>query len=294
MPIKLPEDIKSAVIQQWLQGMTRDSIAINTGLSTGAVTNIINGWRRGLGYPLADELRELATTFKKTGITATQCALGFRLATIMIKIGVNEQEFESFILQIYENCKKLDLQPDKIAYYLDELLKFSKDISLSQIPDYFKQKTNDKNKLEEDIEGLQEKIKQLEEQRLIAEDLHNASLENERMTASKLKWYSDLKTELNKYRIPVEDVSLFAKAVRGLAQYGYDIDKIIAEFSEFDFLKRQFEFYRSIIPVLENKYVKFNGDCAFLNQVVNSHRQKLSVYNELEQMGFGLKELKLL
>jgi hypothetical protein len=84
LPAKIPDNIKSAVIQQWLQGKARDLIAFEIGLSTGAVTNIINEWRRGLSYPLANELRELAITFKNLGITATQCALGFKLAMIMI------------------------------------------------------------------------------------------------------------------------------------------------------------------------------------------------------------------
>jgi hypothetical protein len=96
----------------------------------------------------------------------------------MIKLGVDEEEFEYFISYIYNKCKKLDLQPDKIAYHIDELLKFSKEIPLSQIPDYIKQKTNEKGKLEKDIEVLQEKLKQLEEERLLAEELRNASLKN--------------------------------------------------------------------------------------------------------------------
>ena len=295
LPTKLPENIKSAVIQQWLQGSARDLIAVDTGLSAGAVTNIINQWRRGLSYPLADDLRELAVTFKKVGITATQCASGFRLATIMIKLGVNEQEFEYFISQIYNDSKNLDLQPDKIAYYLDELLKFSKDIPLSQIPDYIKQKTNEKSKLEKDIEELQEKIKQLEQEKLASEELNNASLENGSRTTSILAWYLKLKTELDRYKIPLEDVSSFAKAVRGLGEYGYDVDKIIAEFSELDFLKWQLHYYRDIInPALEKKYIKLNEECASLEQMLNFHRQRLSIYYELEQMGFGLKELKLL
>ena len=65
LPAKLPENVKSAVIQKWLQGTTRDFIAYETGLSAGAVTNIINEWRKGLSYPIADELRDLETTFKK-------------------------------------------------------------------------------------------------------------------------------------------------------------------------------------------------------------------------------------
>jgi hypothetical protein len=294
LPTKLPENTKSAVIQQWLQGSARDLIAVDIGLSAGAVTNIINQWRRGLSYPLADDLRELAVTFKKIGITATQCALGFRLATIMIKLGVNEQEFEYFISQIYNDSKNLDLQPDKIAYYLDELLKFSKDVPLSQIPDYIKQKTNEKSKLEKDIEELQEKIKQLEQEKLASEELNNASLENGSRTASILAWYLKLKTELDRYKIPLEDVVLFAKAVRGLGEYGYDVDKIIAEFSELDFLKSQIPFFRNINRGLENKNLKLNEECTSLEQTVNFYRQRISVYEKLEQMGFGLKELKLL
>ncbi|MFL6328637.1 MAG: hypothetical protein ACJ71I_14315 [Nitrososphaeraceae archaeon] len=37
---KSPDHIKSLVIQQWLQGVQRDLIAANNGLSAGGVTNI--------------------------------------------------------------------------------------------------------------------------------------------------------------------------------------------------------------------------------------------------------------
>jgi ABC-type microcin C transport system permease subunit YejB len=141
---------------------------------------------------------------------------------------------------------------------------------------------------------LEEKIKQLEEERLVAEKLYKTSLENERMTASDLQWYSNLKAELTKYRIPVEDVSLFAKAVRGIAHYGYDINKIISEFSELDFLKRQLQFHRYAIPALQYSLATLTVYCTSLGQMLNFNRQKLSVSDELEQMGFGLKELKLL
>jgi hypothetical protein len=59
-------------------------------------------------------------------------------------------------------------------------------------------------------------------------------------------------------------------------------------------LKNQFQLYRDSIPVLEKKFANLNGQCNFLEQMINSHRQTLSVYDKLEQIGFGLKELKLL
>ena len=52
------------------------------------------------------------------------------------------------------------------------------------------------------------------------------------MTATGLRWYSDIKAELRKYGISVDDISKFVKAVNGLREYGYDVGKVISEFSE--------------------------------------------------------------
>jgi len=45
---------------------------------------------------------------------------------------------------------------------------------------------------------------------------------------------------------------------------------------------------------LENKYENLNQQCSLLEHLVNSHSQAISVYNQLEITGFGLKMLKLL
>ena len=44
----------------------------------------------GVQASIADDLRELAVTMNKVGITAAQCASGFRAGMIMNKIGVKE------------------------------------------------------------------------------------------------------------------------------------------------------------------------------------------------------------
>ena len=88
---KLPVYMRSLVIRQWLEGVQRDKIAGNNGLSAGAVTNMINEWRRGLGPAVIDDLRELGVIFRKAGITPAQCALGFRTGMLISKLGVNEE-----------------------------------------------------------------------------------------------------------------------------------------------------------------------------------------------------------
>jgi hypothetical protein len=105
MPVKLPNNTKSLVIQQWLEGKSRDVIAAENGLSAGAVTNLVNEWRQALGLGAAVELRDLAITLNKIGITPAQCALGYRVAMIMSKIGVKEDNIEPFIIIVVETLE---------------------------------------------------------------------------------------------------------------------------------------------------------------------------------------------
>jgi type IV secretory pathway TrbD component len=58
MPTKLPNITKSLVIQQWLEGKSRDVIAAENGLSAGALINLVNEWKQALGLGAADELRD--------------------------------------------------------------------------------------------------------------------------------------------------------------------------------------------------------------------------------------------
>lgn len=303
MSSKLPDHIKSLVIQQWLQGVQRDLIATNNGLSAGAVTNVVNEWRRGVGSAIIDDLRELGVTFRKVGITPAQCALGFRIAMMIAKLGVKKEDnLEPFILHVYNNCIDLGVSPDNVALHLKDLLEFSKNtnnndnnaVPLSQISDFIQQKTNEKKKLEQEIQTLKDEIKTLNEQKLDSEHRRASALYEEHMTAVELKSYSELKEELGRYGIPIDDISKFAKAVWGISQKGYDVGKVIEEFSDLESARNDYWSYQASMPSLKKKYDDLNQECSMLEQSVNFYKQRLSLYDELQTIGFGLKELKLL
>jgi hypothetical protein len=133
MQSRLPDNYKSLVIQEWLNGEQRDKIAVDNGLGAGSVTNIVSEWIAALGFPRADALRELSVTLRRVGITAAQCALGFRIATLMLRIGVKGDSFESFILEVYNRCKDIGLSSQNIAFHLADLLEFSKTASFKDI-----------------------------------------------------------------------------------------------------------------------------------------------------------------
>jgi DNA-binding transcriptional MerR regulator len=187
------------------------------------VTNIVNEWRQALGLSAADELRELAVSLKKIGISAAQCADCFRAAMIMNRLGVTEDSFESFMSDIYKRCNNLGLTPESIASYLTNLIQFSKTVPLSQISEYVQQKADEKKKLEEQIQKLKDQIKILKEEKSNIELRHTSALSEENMTTVELKSYSDLKEQLGAYGISIDDdLSKFAKVVHGISKEGYD------------------------------------------------------------------------
>jgi hypothetical protein len=120
---------------------------------------------------------------------------------------------------------------------LADLLEFSKTVLLSKIPDYVKEKTNEKLKLEEEIENLEVQIEILQEDKSHAESLCDKALQDEKMTSSVLKWYSELREELRGYRIPVDDIQKFVKLVNNLEQSEYNVEKLINELSNLEGLR---------------------------------------------------------
>ena len=164
MPAILPNTVRTVVIQQWLQGKPRNDIATESGISSGAVTNIVNELRYNLG--LAELIAErISSNDEKSWHYCGSMCFGICIATLMLRIGVQGRGFQSFILDVYNRCKNIGLSPENICSYLADLLEFSKTVSLSKIPDYIKEKKNEKVKLEEEIENLEVLIGTLREQK---------------------------------------------------------------------------------------------------------------------------------
>ena len=65
-----------------------------------------------MGEEVIDDLRELGVTLRKYGITPAQCALGHRTAMLISKLGVKEEELDSFILDLYNRLIDFGLSPE--------------------------------------------------------------------------------------------------------------------------------------------------------------------------------------
>ena len=143
----------------------------------------------------------------------------------------------------YDRCRNLGLTPENIASSLADLIEFSKSVPIRDIPNHIDREKQEKKKLEEEIAILQEQM-ELEAQKSVAHDNLNIAFRNEIMTSAELKWYSDIKVELSKYGIPVDELSKIAKVVAGIKQCGFDANKILDEISNLEMLKAEYKGYQ--------------------------------------------------
>jgi hypothetical protein len=151
MPAPINDQIRIRVILQWISGDTRQKNAIDNDIGEGTVSAIVNGWKRGLEDSEYASVREPAVHSKKQGLALNDLASHFRLYNIIKKSGANEDQIESFIINCISGIGVEALSPEKVVDLVDQLFNISKSetIPLEQIPDYIKQKLEDKQKLDE-------------------------------------------------------------------------------------------------------------------------------------------------
>src|SRR5215203_3105735 len=92
MPRIISPDEKNSVVGDWLEGETKENIAVKHNIGSGTVYNIVQEWSNRIGLQKANVLRVLAVKLKKNGLTASDCSKGFRMIMIFKKYGIKEDE----------------------------------------------------------------------------------------------------------------------------------------------------------------------------------------------------------
>jgi hypothetical protein len=96
MGARIPHLLKIKVLNQWLNGMSRDDIAINNKISGGSVSNIIQDFKND-DIPDIDLLRGVAVGLKKQNLDLTQFARSMRLRKILDNLELPEDRIENFL-----------------------------------------------------------------------------------------------------------------------------------------------------------------------------------------------------
>jgi hypothetical protein len=298
MPRIITFDEKRSVIEDWLNGESREDIAIKHTISSGTVYNIVQEWANGIGVHIADRLRELSIKLNKNGLTATDCAIGLRILMVFKKYGITEDEDKDrvtyFLKEIYTKCQEVGLTLQHVFDYINDILKFSNDVSISQIPQFLKKRTLEKEELESNIQRLSRKIDELTNlQEEKEQEIQRLAKMKEIMTKT-YKIFTKAKFQLEQFGIEMDDMEKFVKSVVGISKENHDPVKILAKIADYENLENNSRQYNEQIKLMKDELTKLNQDIDSQKKALNYHKLKLEKIDELEARGFNIPELRTL
>ena len=189
--------------------------------------------------------------------------------------------------ETYDWCVKLGLQPERIAHNLKQLLDLSESVPWDEIPDHIQQQVARKQRLEQEIQRLESEVSE-------ARTRLNKALEEEGVTIKELNCFSNFTREVRRHRIPMDDLPKFVNTINGVRQLGYDPKTIVSKFSDFERLQIVEKELMDRVDGLTTTKTDLERKCAFFETSIEAHSITISKYQELEEMGFGLKAQRIL
>lgn len=193
---KIPRNLKTKVIRQWLHGLTREIIAKEGDIGAGTVTAIIQDARRQEEYNDIDLLRPVSVKLKEEGLELPLLGFAIRLRMIMQENGITEEQIELIVQGFATQCLRHNISLDKLfqsgreALYLEE--KFG--VSVEKIPEYIIQGEKTIGRLEDQRQEILRQERQAREER----DTIVAELERYGKEIPSIKRIKELETELDK------------------------------------------------------------------------------------------------
>jgi len=217
MPAAIDPIIKQRVISQYLQGFSRDAIAADNGIGTGTVSNIIDDWKKGVQGSDYESIRELSVYCKKHGMSLNALASSIRLNNYIQSLGanVNESALESLIANL---ANYPDRDPQKLIEAAAEISESG--ISLEKLEDHLKALMAEKETLQREIDDGRAILEDVESRRKLVEE------------------YAEMKVEMRRYGIGLEDPKQFSRLIQTLQRDNYDCAKILNAFADIEDTKR--------------------------------------------------------
>ena len=294
MPVAISETIKIIVLHDWLEGKSREEISLRNKISTGAVSNIIEEWRTNLANYDIDALRALSLSLKNFKLTPEKSAAGFRVAMIMLKIGITEESFNYFINEIYNRCQLLNISPEQIGIYIQEIVLLSHLVIPSKIPQFLENKRKEIEANENESIQKRQELVELDKEVTQAQNRLDNLLEREKISIETIEWQDNIKQELEKEGIPVDDLQLLVQCVKGIKKKNYDPGQVVLQYSDYNELNKIVEALEISKEKGGRELQEIESRLSLLKNEINENSLKLNKIEQLEKIGFGLQELKIL
>lgn len=264
----ITDELKDIVIRKYLQGGGRNEIARDTGLGAGTVTNIIQEFDDKLAEYEPEAIRELTEQLRKAGISPNDCVRGSQMINKMIDLGIDKESCLTAIEIVQTRIIEEGVSPEKSAEILSQLFEISKSetMHLSKIPEYVRQKVQEKERLDTEVEAGQMQLQ-------ISKAQAEMQLRQNNLTMQIIDSYLALRHELADQGIPETDIQGVANVIGNLSQQGFDAKKIIQ--------------IASTTHSLQEKTTDLNNQCLSISKTLSPYQHWVPLIQAIIEVGGG-------
>ena len=242
-------------------------------------------------------MRVLAIKLKKNRLTVTDCAQGFRILMVFKKYGITEDEQEKvthFLKEIYTKCKLVGLTSHQVFLYISDILNFSSEVSISQIPLYMKQKIQEKEELEGTMQELSRKIDELTKIHDEKEQELQRLLKFKEIKTKDYNIFIKAQFQLKQHGLDMENIDQFVKSVIGMSKENNDYIKVLEKIADYENLEKNTKYFNEQVKLKKDELAKLEQDINIKKKDLSYFEVKLENINELEMRGFGIIEFRTL
>lgn len=304
MTSRIPETLRTAVVEKWLLGYTRSEITIECGISGGAISSIVDEWRHSVGLDVATVLRDIAVTLKKLGMSPAQCAIGLRIGNLIDKMGLDDSSIESFLSEVYKRLQELGIAPKYVARYVEGLLSLFDNgdlnqektpiITLRNIDRIFEEKKQEKINLEEERKLCESKLHEARRKVYVIEKELENLVQQKRSVENDLEWTMELRDQLEKNGLAVYNISELVEGARFFKDRGHNVNEIWRTFSTYEQLQNAIIGQEYRVKTLMDRALQIEVENKVQEDLLQERRLKNTALVDLKRIGFGLAEFKIL
>lgn len=301
MRLPTPENIKSAVIDAWLMGKTRDKIASEFNTSTGSVSNIIAEWQNRIGVYDANSLRKLGLALKNGEITPLQCAKGLRIHNILNHQGIDEDHVYDF-LKLFNECQEQRSTPAALGRIIEVVDAYPEGVTaLNELPKYIDKRRQEQTRLDIDIYNKKHEIENLDQEidrrKKEIQDLKDdfESCRKEMQNEKKdFLLFKEVKEELKKNDIDICVLEPLRDVIKIFREKGFLPLKILSEYSDINAYRDLVENKHRNIQELESHIQDLKTISENYEAKIDSNEKMVQSLIQLERLGVNASHIKKL
>jgi len=166
--------------------------------------------------------------------------------------------------------------------------------SLRQIDEILEKKKQDNRVLQEDFNLCKSKLHDTEQKLASVEkELQNLD-EKKRGIEVDLAWKSELRDQLQKNGLAVDDISRLVEGARFFKDEGFNINEMLMTFSNYRGMQNAIAVHGRQLDILKNKTEEIDRANRVQEDLLQERSLKISELDTIKAMGFGLSEMKRL